>query len=100
MESIDFAFILARVMRFYGWTYWEALDQPIEAFWTLSAQIDRIQAEEDMRLFEASFVAQRGGEESVRAYRERLQRQVGTVQVDKPVFDREALGDLKALGGF
>lgn len=95
MESIDFAFILARVMRFYGWTYWECLDQPIEAFWTLSSNIDRIQAEDDLRVFEAFFVGGRGDSDTIKLYRERLQRQVGVVQVAKPVFDREGFEALK-----
>jgi hypothetical protein len=98
VEAIDFGFILARTMRFYGWTYWEALDQPIEAFWLLQQNIDRLQASDDLRRLENGIMAAHGTAESVRNYQQRLIREIGTVTVMTPKLERDKLLDLSRLG--
>lgn len=86
-------------MHFYGIGYRDLLSLPIRFFWTLHINIDRIQAQKDMRslsLMNCAFV----GGEGAKKYRELLIMELGDVQEVKTdpmkeVLDRAALADLK-----
>jgi hypothetical protein len=97
VDALDFGFVLSRVMGFYGLDYWQVLDTPIRAFWMLSRNIDRLEAERDMRALEGRVVAAGARRETLEAYQARLCEQVGVVAVEKPVFDRQGLLALKEL---
>lgn len=47
--QIDAPYIVARLMRFYGMSWADALRMPATRAWTLYRQIDRLEAEEDLR---------------------------------------------------
>jgi hypothetical protein len=81
-------------MRFYGWDYWQCLDQPIEAFWLLQRNIDRLLAEDAQRGFEMTLQASHGNAETTKAYQERLVREMGAVTVMKPKLERGKLHGL------
>jgi hypothetical protein len=85
-------------MRFYGLSYWEVLNTPLVAFWGLFRNIGRIAAEEELRHFQTGIMSQARSSDAVQQFVEGLHRQIGTVFVEKPVFDSEGLSDLKALG--
>lgn len=70
-------------MHFYGIGYRELLSVPIRFFWTLSSNIDRIQASFDVRTLSLQHVAvatgMTGGE-GVKKLRESLEMQIGETQ--------------------
>lgn len=73
---------------------------PIRCFWTLCGNINRIQAQDDMRNLSIACYSQDG--QAAQTYRERLVLEMGQVyeyQVDpmKEKLDREGLQALKAL---
>lgn len=88
--------MVMKTMRFYGWSWAETLRTPISAFWTCYSYIERLRADESRsRLTEHGFVmADEAGRKSVI---ETLQEQIGSVVVEKPVFDREGWRTLQNL---
>ncbi|NYZ17210.1 hypothetical protein HL658_32090 [Azospirillum sp. RWY-5-1] len=97
VEAIDLGYVVARAMRFYGWTYWEALDTPVQAFWMLHRNIDRLSAEEDLRALENTAVATRASPDMVEAYEAERRNRLGTVAIERPVFDRDGLNALRSM---
>lgn len=85
-------------MRFYGMSYWEAMDTPIRAFWELNRNVDRVAAEESARRLEGDLTAGSQSSEAVERYSETLRKQMGSVIVERAEFDRDGLHALKELG--
>lgn len=86
-------------MHFYGIGYRELLSLPIQFFWQMHTNIDRIQAQEDMRTLTVMNCAFMGGE-GAKEIRKQLVLEIGNVQEVKrnplsEVLDRKALADLK-----
>lgn len=68
------------------------MEVPVRTFWFMNAQIDRIQAQKDMRSLTVAVCGQGGGE-AAQSFRERLVIEAG--EVVKLKFDpiREAVRD-------
>lgn len=69
---------------------------PVSAFWSCYGYIDRLRADETMNALPQHSYAQMdeaGRKELISA----LQDQMGTVVVEKPVFDREGWRELKKI---
>lgn len=85
-------------MHFYSMSYREALETPIYTFWTLFRGIDRLKAEDDLRMYEllATVVGGDG-----KKFVKRLQGVIGEVFkiIKKPKLDREGLESLKRRMG-
>jgi hypothetical protein len=83
-------------MRFYGLSYEEMLALPIKMFWFMNAQIDRINAQHDMRALEVTMCSQSG--EMAVGHHEKLVLEVGTVVtlMDDPL--REAMAEKDSAG--
>jgi len=94
--QVNFAFLVLKTMRFYGWTWQQTMATPVSAFWTCYAYVDRLRADESLdRLAEQSFAwADEAGKKEIIS---NLQQRIGTVVVDKPVFDREGWRTLQKL---
>lgn len=73
-------------------SYEEVLAMPVRTFWFMNSNIDRIQAQKDMRSLTVAVCGQGGGE-AAQTFRERLVIEAGTVV--KLKFDpiREAVRD-------
>lgn len=97
VEAIDFAFIFARVMAEYSLSYREMMNLPLQAFFTLNKQIDRLRAERDRRQLRLLLVAQSGQKESIEGMVMSLDKEIGFVFREKPKLDREGLHSLKDL---
>ena len=78
---IDIGFFIARVMHFYGMTYWEVYDTPIRVFWMLTRNTDRIRAENELRVLHNRIAGQGAGREGIEAYQRALQAEIGAVVV-------------------
>lgn len=85
-------------MHFYGMSYREALETPIYTFWVLFRNIDRLKAEDDLRMYELLATVIGGDSKS---YVKRLQTAIGEVfkTTKKPKLDREGLEALKRRMG-
>jgi hypothetical protein len=86
-------------MHFYGIGYLELLSVPISFFWQLHINIDRIQAQQDMRGLTLINCAFNGGEPA-QEFRKQLILEIGEVQKIKfdPMrerLDRNKLHELK-----
>lgn len=93
---MNFAFLVMKTMRFYGWSWPETMKTPVSAFWTCYQYIDRLRAQETLdRLPEQSIAMAK--EEDQKAFIAALEQQIGTVVVDKPVFDREGWRKLREI---
>ncbi|CCG43295.1 hypothetical protein [Magnetospirillum molischianum] len=95
VEEIDFAFFFCRVMHHYRMNYDELLALPVEVFWELNKNVNRIQAEKDLRATQVAQAGQLTGE-GVKTFEDSLRREMGRVVVEKPKLDRAALSDLLA----
>lgn len=73
-------------------SYEEVLAMPVRTFWFMNSNIDRVQAQKDMRSLTVAVCGQGGGE-AAQTFRERLVIEAGTVV--KLKFDpiREAVRD-------
>lgn len=70
-------------MEFYHLGYAGTLALPIKTFWLMSGNIDRIQAQRDMRSLTVAICGQSG--EAAQAHRQHLVIEAGTiVKVDAP----------------
>jgi hypothetical protein len=74
------------------------MDLPLRAFWALNRQIDRLRAEEDLRKLSVGVMAQASRGEQLEPYQDTLRQQIGTVIVEKAIFDRGGLAALKEIG--
>jgi hypothetical protein len=84
-------------MRFYGLSDTHVLDMPINRFWLLNSQVDRISAQEDYRSARANMVSQ-STKEGVRDYFDGLSKELGTIIVrDETQPDYEGIQKLKRL---
>lgn len=78
IKSIDFGFIISRVLNFYQLgSYQAVLALPIRTFWMLSRNIDRILAERDLRQIEVIVKSQ--ATEGIQSLMTDLKKQMGTV---------------------
>lgn len=98
-------------MKNYGMSISDILTLPLRRFWFLANQVDRIRAEEDLRLLQvlASSQSAEGYEKAVDSLREQMgqvyvwqpREMTLEVNVDKverdPEFDRAGLQRLKAM---
>lgn len=64
-------------MHFYSLSYGETMSLPIKTFWMLNSNIERIQAQKDMRALTVAVCGQ--GSEAAKSYRETLVVEIGTV---------------------
>lgn len=77
----------------------EAMKLPISVFWTLSSHIERLRAEEELRLHRAMSFSHGG--EGVQDFVENLNSTVGKVMVVDPIVtavrDESGFDDLKRM---
>lgn len=73
-------------------SYEEVMQMPVRAFWLMNSNIDRVQAQKDMRSLTVAVCGQGGGE-AAQEFRQRLVIEAGTAV--KLKFDpiREAVRD-------
>lgn len=89
-------------MHFYSLSYGELMSLPIKTFWMLNGNIERIEAQKDMRALTIA-VNGNAGAQAAQDYRQRLVIEVGTVVKleDNPVAlavrDEEGFAELKAM---
>ena len=82
-------------MGFYKTSYLETLALPLHVFWSLSTNVGRIQADNDIREL-SLIVSVQQGHEAVNDKRQQLLDEMGSVARQEPVFDRIGLAQLKA----
>ncbi len=87
-------------MHFYNQSYGEVMKLPIKAFWLMSSNIERIQAQKDMRTLTVAVCGQGG--EAAQSHRERLNVEVGSIVKldDNPMNafrDEAGFAELRAL---
>lgn len=101
--------MFARVLQFYGIDYDRLLKTPVRRFWFLNRQIDRIQAEKELR--QVQVVGSTTNQETWKNTVEGLQRTMGEIVVYEPSspvldiasdgrdpdFDREGFERLRAM---
>lgn len=80
------------MIRAYGFGYQETLDLPIDTFWMLVRNIDRLNAEDDVREI-GVLVAVNGGK--AKEMLEGLNERIGKPLVREEVIDRDAIKRLK-----
>lgn len=82
-------------MHFYSISYNDLLNIPVYVFWELAKNIDRIRAEEDMRLF--ALMQNVVGGDPKELYRH-LNKEKGQVVIGVDnTFDKEGLNRLRGL---
>ena len=103
MIAIDFGFLFARVMHFYGLSDLDLLAMPVRRFWLLNKSVDRIVAEQAIQSAVIAVQTQSG--DSFSDLMKGLRKQMGQVVVldraRKGVaekLDREGLDKLRLLG--
>jgi hypothetical protein len=85
------------VIRFYGLSDTQVLDMPINRFWMLNTNIDRISAQEDYRAARAHMASQ-STKDGIQSYFDGLTKEMGTVIVrDDTKPDYEGIERLKGL---
>lgn len=91
-------------MRGYSMNYRDTMELPLHVFWTLNAQINRLQAEESLELFSVGLGVQCKDEDRFAEYQQRLLDRMGTVvkedrktKVMRADLDRDGLNELRAL---
>jgi len=84
-------------MRFYGLSDQQVFDMPINRFWLLNSNVDRISAQEDYRAARTNMVSQ-STKDGVREYFDGLSKELGTIIVrDEREPDLEGIQRLKKL---
>ena len=68
---------------------------PVKRFWNMSQGIDRIEAQRALRNLSVALAGQSG--EGAKKCREMFMREIGSVLIDKPEFDRTGFESLKKL---
>lgn len=90
VKSIDFPYYVARVARFYSWSYDQIMSLPLRVFWAMNAQITRLRAEEGLELIDLQLLSHMGTSgEMVSQLRSNLRERMGTPMVAIEVFSRE-----------
>ena len=75
---------------------------PLRMFWSFQRQIDRLRAEDELQLFQASSVANVQGEAAgkiIAKYVARLQERIGTPAYSEAVFDEAKFQEFAARFG-
>ncbi|MDR9847016.1 hypothetical protein [Herbaspirillum huttiense] len=81
---MDFGFFFCRVVHFYSMSPFEVMELPLRTFWLLQDNIDRIEAQRDMRSLTVGLHQQSG--EAAIALRQRLTVELGSVvKTDMPL---------------
>lgn len=96
--------MFCRVARFYSLSPQELWKLPVKTFWLMHKNVDRLLAEDNLRL--ATVFAQTQSSEGFSEFVEGLREQMGTiaeideakVAIEEAVFDRDGLIALKDLG--
>jgi len=70
---------------------------PLRAFWLLSNQIHRVQAESDLRALSVASYAQ--SSDGIKELRDHLNREMGQVMRAEERFDEEGWNRLKHISG-
>lgn len=70
---------------------------PIKAFWLMNANLDRLNAETDIR--QLSLLVNSTNGENVKAKHEELKAQMGMIFQEKPKLDKKGLAELLAMAG-
>jgi hypothetical protein len=104
VKAVDFGFLFARIMRFYGMAFREVLTLPIQTFWMLHRNVDRVVAEENYK--SAIIAASAMGGDGLTTLLEDLRKQMGDVVIvdeaklamQEAKLDREGLNSLRGLG--
>jgi SMC interacting uncharacterized protein involved in chromosome segregation len=83
IKAIDFGFLFSRVLAHYGFSdVKKVLSLPLVTFWMLSKNIDRMNAENDIRSAEL-ILRTNSDKEGLTTYLEKLQEQIGhVVEID------------------
>lgn len=76
-------------------SYWDVMRLPIRTFWLMSANINRLFAERDMRLL--SVTAAANSSEGMKGKVDELTHELGQVTRFEEVFDSDALMLLKSI---
>ena len=92
---VDFGYLFFRIVRFYGVSRDELLDWPISTFWLAVGMINRIQAEEGLHAVRIK--AGMGSKENLKNLLDSLTSEVGTVYVEAPKRDQDAVDRLRRL---
>lgn len=79
IQSIDFGFLFSRVIHAYKMNPVEILKLPVKTFWLLHKNIDRINAEQDIRT--ATILCNVQSSEGVQDLFKSLNKQLGKVVV-------------------
>lgn len=94
---MDLGYVIARFMHFYHYSLDAILDLPMKQFYFLSRQIDRIEADKDLRLLHGAVSAT--SSEGYKQTYEALTAVKGTVYTYEPVaLSAEAANPEKATG--
>jgi hypothetical protein len=98
--------LFSRVLAFYAMNYQEVRKLPVETFWMLNKNIDRIAAENDMRAAQIGIQVQSG--EGFKDLMDNLRKQLGVVftydegkramAAKRDKLNEEQKADLNALG--
>ena len=103
--SIDFGFYFSRVVAYYSVPPKELLNTPLETFWMLSNNIDRLRSESDLRDYQVARLSQAGTDDA-KAFMEGLQLRMGRPVTTDRVYnpyavkaDPDAKAQLKAIFG-
>jgi hypothetical protein len=85
-------------MRFYHWGWEEVMNLPLQAFWTCLRAMQRLRAQENLRL--AKLICLPNITEDARKEFFEQQAQIlGVVAVETPVRDPNAISKLKQISG-
>ena len=91
--------MFSRFCHFYSMSDAQVLDMPVRRFWLMNSNIQRIQAEFDLRKMSVVASAQDG--KAYEQYRKTLVIEIGDVTItnQKEGLDRAGLEMLRAMGG-
>lgn len=101
MKSLDFGFVFSRVLHFYGMNYWEVMRLPIRTFWHLDRNINRLQAQSDLRAMGVSMATQTTKIENLNRFRDDLVLELDDPYKFDPIEsaerDEEGFNQLRAM---
>ena len=78
MSSVDFGFYYCQVIHYYSLSENAVMGMPIRRFWLFVANIDRINAQKDLRALNVGACVQ--SPEGVKEYRNTLTVELGEIQ--------------------
>ncbi|MCG5512861.1 hypothetical protein [Ectothiorhodospira shaposhnikovii] len=99
MEAVDFGYLFSRFCHFYRMTDDQVLAMPVRRFWLMNANINRIQAEGDLRQLVLLTTAQAADGDVREKQRQALVAEMGNVMVmnRREELDRSGLELLRAM---